>query len=109
MLELFFKYPKIVRRLRGGGLGGDMDRIAAYLAEFNYKRASAKVYLSRLGRFSDFVSRASRTMPIDQAVIDRFVGDYPTEASRIAARTVIELARRVVPERFSSPPVACQT
>ena len=105
MLELFFKYPKIVRRLRGGGLGGDMDRIAAYLAEFNYKRASAKVYLSRLGRFSDFVSRASRTMPIDQAVIDRFVGDYPTEASRIAARTVIELARRVVPERFSSRPV----
>ena len=46
-----------------------------------------------------------RTMPIDQAVIDRFVSDYPTEASRIAARTVIELARRVVPERFSSPPV----
>ena len=49
MLELFFKYPKVVRRLRGGGLGGEMDRIAAYLAEFDYKRASAKVYLSRLG------------------------------------------------------------
>ena len=53
MLELFFKYPKIVRRLRGGGLGGEMDRIAAYLAELNYKRVSAKVYLSRLGKFSD--------------------------------------------------------
>ena len=105
MLELFFKYPKVLRRLRGGGLGGEMDRIAAYLAEFGYKRASAKVYLSRLGRFSDFVSRASRTMPIDQAVIDRFVDDYPTEASRIAARTAIELARRVVPERFSIPSV----
>ena len=85
-----------------------MDRIAAYLAEFDYKRASAKVSQSARD-FSDFVSRAHRTMPIDQAVIDRFVSDYPTEASRIAARTVIELARRVVPERFSSPPVACQT
>jgi len=42
-----------------------MDRIAAYLAEFGYKRASAKVYLSRLGRFSGSVPRATRTMPID--------------------------------------------
>ena len=53
-MELFFKYPKVVRRLRGGGLGGEMDRIAAYLAEFDYKRASAKIYLSRLGRFQPF-------------------------------------------------------
>ena len=92
MLELFFKYPKVVSRLRGGGLGGEMDRIAAYLAEFYYKRASAKIYLGRLGKFSAFVSRSSRTMPIHQAVIDRFVGDHPTEASRIAARTAVELA-----------------
>jgi hypothetical protein len=35
--------------------------------------------VSQLGRFSIFVSRDSRTMPIDQAVIDRFVDDYPTE------------------------------
>ena len=105
MLELFFKYPKVVSRLRGGGLGGEMDRIAAYLAEFDYKRASAKIYLGRLGRFSAFVSRSSRTMPIYQAVIDRFVGDHPTEASRIAARTAVELARKVAPERFSMPSV----
>jgi integrase/recombinase XerD len=105
MLELFFKYPKVVSRLRGGGLGGEMDRIAAYLAEFDYKRASAKIYLGRLGRFSAFVSRSSRTMPIHQAVIDRFVGDHPTEASRMAARTAVELARRVAPERFSTPSV----
>ena len=57
-----------------------MDRIAAYLAEFDYKRASAKVYLSRLGRFSAFVSRGSPTMPIDQAVIDQFVDGNPTES-----------------------------
>jgi integrase/recombinase XerD len=105
MLELYFKYPRVLRRLRDGGLGGEMDRIAAYLAESGYKRASAKVYLSRLGRFSVFASRACRTVPIDQAVIDRFVDHYRTEAPRIAARTAIELARRVAPERFSTPSV----
>jgi site-specific recombinase XerD len=105
MLELFFKYPRVLRRLRSGGLGDEMDRIAAYLAEFGYKRTSAKVYLGRLGRFSGFLSSAARTMLIDQAIINRFADDYPTDASRISARTAIELARRVAPERFSAPPV----
>jgi integrase/recombinase XerD len=102
MLELYFKYPKVLRRLRNGGLGDEVDRIAAYLSEFGYKRASAKVYLSRLGRFSGLVSRAYRTMPVDQAMIDRFVDDYRTDAARIGARTAIELARRVAPGRFST-------
>ena len=31
------------------------------------------------GDFSTFVSRDSRTMLTDQAVLDRFVDDYPTE------------------------------
>lgn len=80
-----------------------MDRIAAHLAEIGYKRASAKVYISRLGQFSDFVARDVGTATIDQTIVDRFVNSLPTAAPRIAARTVIELARRVVPERFSSP------
>jgi site-specific recombinase XerD len=105
MLDLYFKYPRVLWRLRGGGLGNEMDRIAAHLAKFGYKRASAKNYLSRLGRFSDFVSRTTRTMPIDQSLIGRFVNDYPTEAPRINARTVIGLARRVAPERFSAQSV----
>jgi len=103
MLELYYKYPRVLRRLRGGGLGAEMDRIAAYLFEHGYKRGSAKVYLSRLGRFSDHMSRAARATPIEQAVVDRFVGGYPTEAPRISARTAIELARRIAPERFSIP------
>ena len=49
MLELYYKYPRVLRRLRSGGLSGEMDRIAAYLFEHGYKRGSAKVYLSRLG------------------------------------------------------------
>jgi integrase/recombinase XerD len=66
MLELYFKYPRVLRRLRDGGLGDEMDRIAAYLAEFGYKRALAKVYLSRLGRF-----RASCRVPVERCRLTR--------------------------------------
>jgi site-specific recombinase XerD len=100
MLELYYKYPRVLRRLRDGGLGEEMDRIAAYLFEHGYKRGSAKVYLSRLGRFSGHVTRVAL---IDAVVIDRFVNEYPTETPRISARTAIELARRVAPERFTIP------
>src|ERR1051326_1833601 len=106
MLELYFKYPKVLQRLRSGALGGEMDRIAAHLAKVGYKRASAKVYISRLGRFSEFAARNARTATIGQTVIDRFVDNLPTATPRIAARTAIEHARRVAPERFSIP---CRT
>jgi hypothetical protein len=105
MLELYFKYPRVLRRLRDGELGGEMDRIAGYLWENGYKRGSAKVYLRRLGRFSDHLSHVACNTPIGQAVVDAFVDAYPTKAPRQAARTAIELARRVVPERFIIPGV----
>jgi hypothetical protein len=44
MLELYFKYPRVLRRLRDGELGDEMDRIAGYLSEAGYKRESAKIY-----------------------------------------------------------------
>jgi integrase/recombinase XerD len=103
MLELYFKYEGVLRRLRSGALGGEMDRIAAYFSEIGYKRASAKLYISRLARLSDFVNRNSWTAKIDQTIIDRFVQSLPTGSPRIAARTAIEHARRVAPERFSIP------
>jgi hypothetical protein len=31
MLELYYRYPRVLRRLRTGVLGDEMDRIAAYL------------------------------------------------------------------------------
>ena len=103
MLEFYFKYPRVLRRLRDGGLGGEMDHIAAHLWEKGYKRESAKIYLGRLGRFSNHLSPTARNTPIDQADIDAFVDAYPTRTTRTAARTAIELARRVVPERFVIP------
>jgi len=77
MLDLYFKYKGVLRRLRSGALGGEMDRIAAQLTESGYKRASAKVYISRLSRFSDFAARHSLSTMIDQTVIDRFVDSLP--------------------------------
>lgn len=98
MLEHYFKYPRVLRRLRGSGLGDELDRIAAYLFENGYRRASAKIYLGRLGRFGG--SWAPPGKPITPAVIDGFVAACPTKASRAAARTAIALAQRIVPERF---------
>jgi site-specific recombinase XerD len=100
VLEHYFKYPRVLRRLRGGGLGDELDRIAAYLFENGYQRAAAKVYLSRLALFSSFVSGTARGRPVTRAEIESFVGERETDASRITARTAIALARRVMPERF---------
>jgi integrase/recombinase XerD len=47
MLDQYFKYPGVLRRLRNGALGGEMDRIAAHLSAIGYKRASAKIYISQ--------------------------------------------------------------
>ncbi|MPR13422.1 hypothetical protein FS320_42120, partial [Microvirga tunisiensis] len=97
MLERYFKYPRVLHRLRGGGLGDELDCIATYLFENGYRHASAKIYLGRLGRFGGVVSRAK---PITQVLIDGFVAGCPTKTSRVAARTAIALARRIVPHRF---------
>jgi len=103
MLELYYRYPRVLRRLRTGVLGDEMDRIAAYLFDNGYTRGSAKIYLSRLGRFSGHLPGITPATLIDQAAIDEFVAEYPTETPRICARTALELARRVAPERFSIP------
>jgi integrase/recombinase XerD len=46
------------------------------------------------------LGRDAATATIDQNVIDRFILSLQTASPRIAARTAIEHARRVVPERF---------
>jgi site-specific recombinase XerD len=103
MLDQYFKYPKVLRRLRSGALGGEMDRVAAHFFELGYKRGSAKVYISRLARFSAFAAHHAGAAAIDQDLIDRFVQSLPTATPRIAARTVIASARRLAPHRFSTP------
>ena len=38
MLDLHFAYPGVLRRLRGGALGGEVGRIAAHLSTIGYTR-----------------------------------------------------------------------
>ena len=52
MLELYFKYRRVIARLRRGALGNEVDRIAADLSGLGYKRDSAKLYLARIAHFS---------------------------------------------------------
>ena len=102
MLERYFKYPQVLRRLRSGMLGEEMDHIATHLFEVGYKHASAKTYISQLGRFSKYVTRNGGT-PVDRDTIDHFMCSLPTVASRVAARTAIQHARRIAPHRFANP------
>lgn len=103
MLDFYFKYPRVLRRLRDGALGKEMDRIAAHFFDLGYDSASAKIYIGRLGRFSQFAGKGAGTATIDQDVIDHFLLSLPTVSPRVGARTAIGHARRVAPERFSAP------
>lgn len=101
MLDLYYQYPRVLRRLRSGALGHEMERIAARLSEVGYKPASAKIYLERIARFSRFATRVGygRAVTIDSNVIDRFLRKE-TPNARIIARTAIGHARQLLPERF---------
>ena len=101
MLDLYYQYPRVLRRLRSGTLGDEMDRIAARLSEVGYKPASAKIYLERIARFSRFATRVGygRAATIEANIIDRFLRKE-TASARISARTAIGHARQLLPERF---------
>jgi integrase/recombinase XerD len=108
MLEFYFSYRGVLRRLRGGALGAEMDRIAGHFSLLGYQRASAKIYLSRIARFSRFAAERSGSEPISEVTIDRYLRTFATDPPRIGAVSAIQHARRVAPERFivSTPSVA---
>ncbi|MER8746093.1 hypothetical protein NKH54_23880 [Mesorhizobium sp. M1004] len=58
MLEFYFSYRGVLKRLRSGALGGEMDRIAKHFFTLGYKRASAKIYLSRIRALASLPGRA---------------------------------------------------
>jgi integrase/recombinase XerD len=100
MLEFYFSYRGVLKRLRSGSLGAQMDRIAGDLFSQGYKPASAKLYLSRIARFSHFAAARCGSEPINVTIIDRYLRTFDTDAPRIAAVTALQHARRVVPDRF---------
>jgi len=100
MLEFYFSYRGVLQRLRSGALGAEMDRIAGDLFSQRYKRASAKVYLSRIARFGQFAAAHCGSEPIGATVVDRYLRTFGTDSARIAAATALQHARRVAPDRF---------
>ncbi|MDW9645608.1 integrase, partial [Sinorhizobium meliloti] len=100
MLEFYFSYGGVLKRLRSGALGGEMDRLAEHFFRLGYKRASAKIYLSRIARFSRFAGTRCGPMPIHQDVVDSYLRTFPTDTPRIGAMSALGHARRVAPERF---------
>jgi integrase/recombinase XerD len=100
MLEFYFSYRGVLKRLRSGPLGAEMDRIAADLSSQGYKRASAKLYLSRIARFSHYATARCGSEPINATILDRYLRTLGAGSPRIAAVTALQHARRVAPDRF---------
>lgn len=75
MLHRYFKYPGVLRRMRQGPLGAEMDAIASDLERAGYTRLSARRYLSLIASFSRFAMQAGRlrARTIDRAFVERFL------------------------------------
>lgn len=106
MLELYYRYRKVIVRFRSGALGDEIDRIASNLSQIGYKHQSVKIYLSRIACFSAYASRCgcSKSKPIAARIVDRFVRARHTISARFGALVAIHHAARMFPERFSPSP-----
>jgi site-specific recombinase XerD len=106
MLDLYFKYRRVIARFRSGALGNEIDRIAADLSRAGYKRDSAKLYLARIARFSSYATECgcSKATSIPPEIVDRYLQARPTMAARWAAHGAICFAARCFPWRFAAEP-----
>lgn len=106
MLELYFKYRRVITRFRRGALGNEIDGVAADLSRRGYKHDSAKLYLARIARFSAYATGCGccKATPIPCEVVDRYLRMRRTVAARLAALVAIGHAARCFPERFATKP-----
>lgn len=104
MLELYFKYRRVIARFRRSALGNEIDHIAADLSRVGYQRNSVKLYLARIARFSAYATGCgcSKLRPIPRAIVDRYLRARPTIAARWASQVAIGHAARCCPERFAA-------
>lgn len=100
MLEFYFSYRGVLKRLRSGALGAEMDRVAGYFSSLGYQRASAKIYLSRIARFSQFAAEHCSSGSISEGLVNKYLRTFTTNPPRIGAVSALQHARRVAPERF---------
>jgi integrase/recombinase XerD len=106
MLESYFQYGQVLRRMRCGPLATEIDEIAEELRRIGYSYLSAKRYLSLIATFSRYASRWGCRQPsgIDRNLVERFLANLPLSTSGVTlARTATGHALRYVARRFPSP------
>ena len=97
MLDSYFKYPEVLRRMRRGPLAADIDGFAEELARLGYTRATARRYLSLIATFSRYAERAGhiRRETVDVALMERFLSRMRRSAwTRSVARSALGHAIR---------------
>ena len=105
MIESYFQYRGVLRRIRCGPLATELDEIAEELRLTGYSYLSAKRYLSLMATFSRYASQCGcdDLDSIDRNLVERFLADLPLSASGIAvARTATGHVLRYVSRRFPS-------
>jgi site-specific recombinase XerD len=100
MLDLYLKYPGVLKRMRRGPLATELDNLAGDLKRLGYTQATARRYLSLAATFNRFIDGAGYERPdaIGPALVERFLVGLPrSEATRTLARTAVNhVLRRVV-------------
>lgn len=92
MLESYFKYPEVLRRMRRGPLADDIDGLAEELGRLGYSRATTRRYLSLMATFSRYAQRMEDacTETLDVALVERFLAQMPKSAgTRTVARSAL--------------------
>jgi integrase/recombinase XerD len=105
VLDLYYKHPTLMARMRTGALGDYVDRFAAWLAERDYKRDTAATYLryaAWLGRWLDETGRVLEAL--DEGLIAQFmiaVPDLPyVNATNTGKNSEILTSMRLVLRRL---------
>lgn len=102
MLTSFFKYPKVLARMRVGPLAGEIDAVADELARVGYARGTATRYLSLVASFSRYAAQLGCAVRerIDRALVQRFLAEATTspgmcsQARSALGHAIPGLARR---------------
>jgi hypothetical protein len=106
MLDFYFKYPGVLRRMRQGPLGAEMDTIASDLRRAGYTCMSMRRYLSLMARFSRYAMQhgCSRLRTIDGALVERFLrGPSLSADTASVARSALGHVLRHLARRYQRP------
>ncbi|MGA9058103.1 MAG: site-specific integrase [Terriglobia bacterium] len=76
MLNRYFKYPGVLRRMRLGPLRTEIDIVADDLERAGYTYLSAKRYLSLIASFSRYALKSGcvRVQAVDHPLVEQYLG-----------------------------------